>query len=87
MIFFLSVVLFVSTQCVIFSLSAHRIIVMKCIPAEANNSITYPPFNKYFKVEPYKMTDCAGQNRQTLAVSDGSVCSALAPGAQLSSGD
>ena len=60
---------------------------MKCIPAEANNSFTYPPFNKHFKVEPYGTTDCAGQNHQTLAISDGSVCSALVPGTQLSSGD
>lgn len=41
---------------------------MKWVPAEANNSFTHPSFNKYFKVEPFKMTNRAGQNSWTLAV-------------------
>ena len=47
---------------------------MKWIPAEANNSFTDRPLNKYFKVESYEMTDRAGQNHGTLAVSEGLTC-------------
>lgn len=54
--------------------------VMKWIPAEANNPFTHPSFNKYFKVEPHEMTDCTGQNSRTRAISYNSACSAFVPG-------